>query len=54
MFQMKWCTKQKMFSMHDASFVEKTGIGTPDNSNYLILTHMHILIIKCSNGSHIF
>ena len=28
MFHIKWCTKQKMFSMHSVPFVERTSIGT--------------------------
>ena len=33
MFHIKWCIKQKMFSMCGVPFLERTGIGTPDNTN---------------------
>ena len=36
MFQIKWCTKQRMFSMHGVPFVESTGIGTPGNTINLL------------------
>ena len=44
MFQIKWCTKQKTFSMQGIPFVTNVGISTLGNTNQLILTHMHILI----------
>ena len=33
MFQIKWCTKQKIFSVQGVLFVERTDIGTPGNTN---------------------
>ena len=33
MFQIKWYINYKMFPMHGVPFVERTGIGTLDNTN---------------------
>ena len=35
MFHIKWCIKQKMFSMHSVPFVEKTSVGTLDNTKLI-------------------
>ena len=33
MFHIKWCIKQKMFSMLSVPFIEITSIGTLGNTN---------------------